>query len=71
MVGGDAVATRRFLGTTPPLADLGARDGRPVIFLRDLFGAAETLPRQAAPWRIRVPGLPARRVSCVVLESDS
>jgi hypothetical protein len=42
VVGGDAVATRRFLGNTPPLAFRGARDGRPVIFLRDLIGAAET-----------------------------
>jgi len=57
VVGGDAVATRRFLGTPPPLAFRGARDGRPVIFLRDLFGAAETSTRQAAPWRNRVPRL--------------
>jgi hypothetical protein len=51
VVGGDAVATRRFLGNNPPLADLGARVGRPVIFLRDLIGAAELMTWQAAPWR--------------------
>jgi hypothetical protein len=52
VVGGDAVATRRFLGNNPPLAILAARGGRPVIFLRDLIGAAELTLWQAAPWRI-------------------
>ena len=41
VVGGDAVATRRFLGNNPPLAILAARGGSPVIFLRDLIGAAK------------------------------
>jgi hypothetical protein len=51
VVGGDAVATRRFLGIPPPLAIPGARDGRPVIFLRDLIGAAMSDTWPAASWR--------------------
>ena len=70
MVGGDAVATRRFLGNNPPLATLAQRGGRPVIFLRDLIGTAESSSWQAVPWRdFRARDNP-ERVGNAVLESD-
>jgi len=43
VVGGDAVATRRFLGIPPPLATLLAHaTAAPLSSLRDLSGAAES-----------------------------
>jgi hypothetical protein len=72
VVGGDAVATRRFLGNTPPLADLGARGGRPVIFLRDLIGAAESIDLAgSAVAHLPCLGNNPKRVGDAVLESDS
>ena len=72
MVGGDAVATRRFLGNNPPLANLGARVGCLVIFLRDLIGAAKLIDLAgSAVAHLPCLGNNPKRVGDAVLESDS
>ena len=43
MVGGDAVATRRFLGNNPPLASWPHAVAAPLSSLRDLIGAAKLI----------------------------
>jgi len=71
VVGGDAVATRRFLGNNPPLAALAKRGGRPVIFLRDLIGAAKlTSLAGSAVAQLPCIGQNPERVGNAVLESD-
>jgi hypothetical protein len=72
VVGGDAVATRRFLGNNPPLAALAKRGGRPVIFLRDLIGAAKLIhPAGSAVAQLPCNGQNPARVGDAVLESES
>ena len=51
VVGGDAVATRRFLGHNPPLASWPHAVAAPLPSLCDLIGAAGLTLWQAAPWR--------------------
>ena len=72
VVGGDAVATRRFLGNNPPLASWRNAVAAPLSSLRDPIGAAkaQTLAGSAVA-DIPCLGANPERVGDAVLESYS